>query len=208
MYERLLILVPVLLSLSLHEFAHAFAADRLGDRTPREQGRLSLNPLRHLDPIGTLLIILVYFGWAKPVQTDPQNFRHPYRDIMLVALAGPAINLALAALFIGTLFIPGFFPAIEGQFFAKVLVTTLYFSGVVNVFLAVFNLLPIPPLDGSRVVLFLLPKHLKPIWHRFEHLGFIVVIGFVVLGGFEHVIRPLMRLFYQVVPYEVIYYLR
>lgn len=145
----------IVLSLSIHEFAHAWAADKLGDPTPRYQGRLTLNPLAHLDPLGTILLIALGFGWGKPVQIDPFNLKHPVRDGALIAAAGPLSNILLALLF--AIVFPIFY-----RFFGTqgILVELQSFLIFYNVMIALFNLVPVYPLDGSKIVLALLPKQL------------------------------------------------
>lgn len=143
----------IVVSLSIHEFAHAWAADKLGDPTPRYQGRLTLNPLAHLDPLGTVLLVVLGFGWGKPVQIDPFNLKNPMRDSALIAAAGPLSNILLACLFAVT------FPLIYAFIgSSQILVNIQTFLIFYNVMLAVFNLVPVYPLDGSKIVLALLPK--------------------------------------------------
>jgi len=133
-------IVALIIAITIHEFSHAYMSDRLGDPTARSQGRLSLNPLVHLDPIGTLMLFIAHFGWGKPVPVDPYNLRHPKRDYALIALAGPISNILLAILV--TLLIK-IFPA-PFIIFAIPLIT-------LNLMLAIFNLLPFHPLDGSHI---------------------------------------------------------
>lgn len=145
----------IVVSLSIHEFAHAWAADKLGDPTPRYQGRLTLNPLAHLDPLGTILLIALGFGWGKPVQIDPFNLKHPVRDGALIAAAGPLSNILLALLF--AIIFPLLYKFLGTQ---GILIELQSFLIFYNVMIALFNLVPVYPLDGSKIVLALLPKHL------------------------------------------------
>jgi len=139
-------MIPVVLfSLTVHEYSHGRIAFLLGDNTAKNQGRLSFNPLKHLDPIGTLFFYFMGFGWAKPVPVDPRNFEHPRRDMMYVAIAGPLSNVTLAV--ICSFFIRFIVPDING-----ILFTLLCFGVYINVALAIFNLLPVFPLDGSSVI--------------------------------------------------------
>lgn len=138
----------LLLSIAIHEFAHCFVTDRLGDPTPRIKGRLTLNPLAHLDPLGTLAIVLTGFGWGKPAPYDPYNLKEPVRDAALIAAAGPASNLLIATL-LSMLIKLG----IGGEFVALFSIQLIF----INVALALFNLIPIYPLDGSKILRALLP---------------------------------------------------
>jgi Zn-dependent protease len=146
----LIIFPGLLLAITIHEFAHAWAADHLGDPTPRAQDRLTLDPRAHLDPLGTLAILITRFGWGKPVQFDPYNLKDPVRDGALIALAGPVSNLILAGI-LSLLINFNVFPWELVQF---ALVQLL----IINVMLAVFNLLPVHPLDGGKVLMALLPQ--------------------------------------------------
>lgn len=155
----------LILAITIHEFAHAFMADRLGDPTPRLQGRLTLNPLAHLDPIGTLMLLLTRFGWGKPVQFDPFNLQNPRRDAAIISLAGPVSNLATATLAAGIIRLA---PA-----FSLLLLPLI----VLSVSLALFNLIPIHPLDGGKIILGLLPRDLAAEWDRILHqYGLIILI--------------------------------
>jgi Zn-dependent protease len=170
-----LIFIILIIAITIHEFAHALIADRLGDPTPRSLGRLSLNPLKHLDPIGTLMIIVARFGWGKPVPIDPYNFHSPRRDELLVSLAGPGSNLFLAGV-AGTLnlFLPPAFTPI------------FYTFALINISLALFNLLPFPPLDGSKIILNLLPVESSIDWSEsLDRYGQLILILLFILpiGG-------------------------
>lgn len=143
-----LLAASLVLCLTIHEFAHAWTADRLGDPTPRIQGRLTLNPLAHLDPLGTVALLLVGFGWGRPVQFDPYNLQHVRRDTLLIALAGPVSNLILALLILA-----GEKLGVVPGLLANLLVS-------LNIALAAFNLIPVHPLDGGKILAGLLPEDL------------------------------------------------
>jgi Zn-dependent protease len=163
-------------ALSLHEFAHAYVADLQGDRMPRAMGRVSLNPARHLDPLGTLFIFLVGFGWGKPVEFRPQALSSRRFGPALVALAGPAMNLLLAVL--GAVLFG--FVADGGSVVARFAFT---FTSI-NVLLAVFNLIPLPPLDGSRLLTIFLPPRRHNIIFWLDRYGFLILLGLLLFGGF------------------------
>jgi Zn-dependent protease len=176
--ELFLYLLPVLLaSMTLHELAHAYVATRMGDPTPREHGRLTLNPIAHLDPLGTAMFAITYFlssfifGWAKPVLVDPSYFRRPQQQMALVAVAGPAVNFAVALAFIAVL-IHG---DLEGTAFD---LTVLSYQ--VNLVLGIFNLLPIPPLDGSRIVGAFMGEETYARWSALDQYGMFIIFGVIV----------------------------
>ncbi|MXZ12803.1 MAG: site-2 protease family protein [Candidatus Dadabacteria bacterium] len=184
-YSFFIILVPVILfSLTIHEYAHALVAYRLGDDTAKRQGRLSLNPLVHLDLLGTLLLFIVHFGWAKPVPVDPRNFRNPKKDMLLVALAGPVSNIltAIAAAVILKAVFENF-AAIPPGSGVDVAVRMLVWFIYIGIVLAVFNMIPVPPLDGSRVLYGLLPDSLAYRYARFETYGIFILFAFFLFGG-------------------------
>ena len=198
--ELLLLAPPILVALTLHEFSHAYVANRLGDPTARLSGRLTLNPIAHLDPLGTILLFVVNFGWAKPVPVDPRNFANPKRDMLLVALAGPVSNI-LIALFSGLilrLVDAEVLPLMDGASYGTLMVR---YSLFINLVLAFFNLIPIPPLDGSKILAGLLPDSALVHYARFQHLGPFVLLGLIVLGRLSGVsvfwiwIGPLVELF-------------
>lgn len=178
-----IMLVPGLFAITLHEVAHGFVAEKFGDPTARMLGRLSLNPLKHLDVIGTIALMVFGFGWAKPVPVNFGNLRKPKRDMIWVALAGPAANLLLAIvsalllrglLLLGTLTPEAQIKAMSPVFNPLLLMT--YFSLYINVLLGVFNLMPIPPFDGGRVMVGLLPARQGEWLSRFEPFGFIIIL--------------------------------
>ncbi|MCL6625539.1 site-2 protease family protein [Alicyclobacillus shizuokensis] len=191
--------ITIPISLVFHEFAHAWMADRLGDNTARLAGRLSLNPLVHLDPLGLILILFGPIGWAKPVPVDVSRLRHGRRDLMFVALAGPASNLLLAVvcfLVLRVVPVSGFssngLPA-----FALQLLT---WGAVVNVTLCVFNLIPVPPLDGSRVVSAWVPYRHMSWHHRYETYGPFLLLLVVVIPPLRNtILSPMLNASWQFV---------
>lgn len=174
----------VLIALSLHEFAHGWASYMLGDPTPKAQGRLSVNPLQHLDLVGTLLLFFVGFGWAKPVQVDSRYYENPKSDMVKVALAGPIMNFVIA-------FLALFISSLLEKFNVPVTIISIYvyrllgYIALINVGLGLFNLIPIPPLDGSKVLLSVLPAKSYFSYMRYEQFGMIVLLMLIWLGAFN-----------------------
>ncbi|MEO0078014.1 MAG: site-2 protease family protein [candidate division WOR-3 bacterium] len=194
--QTILLSAPaILFGLTIHEFSHGYVAWLLGDPTARMIGRLTLNPLKHLDPIGTIALFLFRFGWARPVPINPAYFRHPTRDLALASLAGPGSNLLTAALagivvrVLDLAHVTGF-PLLLASYFV-----------IFNLILCFFNLIPIPPLDGSRLLYHLLPRNLAEQLAGLERYGFIILMGIVFIGQFTGVslfsiyLEPLVRLF-------------
>ena len=172
--EVLLLLVPVLLfSLCFHEFAHAWVAYKLGDPTAKHAGRLTLNPLAHLDPIGSLMILFVGFGWAKPVPVDVRYLQNPRTDMMKIAFAGPVANLLLA--FIGGTIIR--FQIVSGS-----LILMLVLFTQINIMLAVFNMIPIPPLDGSQIFSGLMVRKNPDLVMKLQMYGPQILFGLILIG--------------------------
>ena len=176
-------LVPSIVAIVLHEVSHGWVADRLGDPTARRLGRLTLNPVRHADPFGTVILPLLLavahapiFGWAKPVPVDRDQLHHPRRDMVLVALAGPGINLALALMTAVALGLITDGTGAEAVGAARYVAELLVNFILVNVFLALFNLIPLPPFDGGHVVAGLLPRRLAAQWARLARFGFPLLI--------------------------------
>jgi Zn-dependent protease len=178
----ILLSVPLLYSIILHELAHGWMANRMGDPTALRLGRLSLNPLKHLDPIGTLLLFLFGFGWAKPVPVDVRNFRAPRKGFMLVSAAGIVVNILLA--FLALLLLQLLFPLQS-----DILNAFLAVLARVNITLAAFNLIPIPPLDGSKILMGVLTGPLLKAFLRLERYGFIILVGLLYFGALDPVIR-------------------
>jgi Zn-dependent protease len=208
----LIVIVPVvLISITIHELAHGLVADRFGDPTPKRTGRLTLNPIKHLDPMGAILLALVGFGWAKPVQVNPYNFngidkgydiydqngknysiqKEIRKKMMYVALAGPASNILLAIIaatvYLHFDFLFTSFPEISSTFFQTLI--------MINVFLASFNMLPIPPLDGSKVLGAFLSEGAYQKYMLIEDKGFLILMLLIITGATQYVIRPIAGFF-------------
>ena len=196
--ELILMAPPILLALTVHEYAHGYVAFRLGDDTAYRAGRLTLNPLSHLDPIGTLMLFIVQIGWAKPVPVNPYNLNNPRTDMIWVSLAGPASNVIFA-------FIVGmilrFIIAAElniGMFLVKMIVFTVQ----INLVLAAFNLIPVPPLDGSKILGGMLQGEAAYKYAQFERYGPFVLMAVIFGGWFLHIpvlswiISPFVQFFF------------
>lgn len=194
--------LPVILAITLHEAAHGYVAKYFGDLTAYAQGRVSLNPLRHIDPVGTIalpLILLavgkllggggILFGWAKPVPVNFANLRHPKRDMLWVAAAGPFSNLVMA-LFWGLTMKLGL--AIQGNFFALPLALMGAAGVFFNAIIMVLNLLPLPPLDGGRILVSLLPHRMAYAFSRIEPYGFLILIALLFTGVLGRIMWPLI----------------
>lgn len=194
--ERILFLIPALLiALTFHEYAHGKVAYLLGDPTAKNQGRLTLNPLSHLDPIGTLMVLFAGFGWAKPVPINPFFFQSDRRrGMMLVGLAGPVMNLVLAYLSAVVLQIVSSYGI--GGFWLN---NFLYVLIQLNIILAIFNLIPVPPLDGSRILAGILPRQGAQLIYSIENYGMLIIILLIITGGIQRIILPLVQLTYGII---------
>lgn len=184
----MVIILPLFMSIAFHEWAHGYVAYKFGDMTPKLQGRLTLNPFAHLDPIGTLMLFVIGIGWAKPIMLNPLNYPDRTKQ-MLVALAGPASNFFLAAVF-GSILVflqvtnPG-----ENSEILRALSEPIGIIIKINLILAIFNMIPIPPLDGSRVLLWLLPERFEYYFLLFEPYGIILLLMILFMGGFESLLK-------------------
>jgi Zn-dependent protease len=199
-----IIAVPLLLAVIFHEVAHGWVAEKLGDPTARLMGRITLNPIPHIDLWWTVLLPLALilsgsrfiFGGAKPVPVNPLNFRNPRRDMMWVALSGACANMVLAVLFAALFhgmnhWLAGF----HSELFIKIAIPLLYMlqvAVVINVVLAVFNLIPVPPLDGSRVAMGILPHELSEKMARLEPYGLLILMILIFTGIIQHVVNPII----------------
>ena len=193
--------IVLLFSLTIHEMAHAFTADRLGDPTARLLGRISLNPMVHADPIGTILFPLIalltgapLIGWAKPVPVNVRNLRHHRRDYILVAAAGPASNLVIALVSAIVLAVMPISPQTLGETNVSAPIGAALSQAMrLNVLLAVFNMLPIPPLDGGNVLSGLLPPRLAISFNQLRPYGFLLLYALILSGGFDTIVIPPYR---------------
>ncbi len=199
-----IMLVPALMAITCHEVSHGYVADKFGDNTARYMGRLTLNPLKHLDIFGTLMVFIIGIGWAKPVPVNFNNLRHPKRDMIWVGAAGPVTNFILASLSAAAL--RGLGAATERvadagplQVFVEPVALMLAFSIYINLLLAIFNLIPVPPLDGGRVAVGLLPYRLATAYARVERYGMLIIIALIFLPDvlhipsiFQYVISPVL----------------
>lgn len=198
--EIIYIVIALVISLSVHEFAHAYTAMKCGDPTPKYAGRVTLNPAAHLDPLGTLMIFVAHFGWGKPVPVNQNNLRNPRWHMLLVSLAGPLSNfiLALISAFLMKMF---WFNLPSLRSFFQVLTQ-------LNVILMVFNLLPIPPLDGSKVILALFPPRNPQDLYNYLHYGPYLLLGIVLFSAFSsqnilwRIMGPLVDIIYGFVLFQ------
>ena len=196
--------LPVLFAVTVHEVAHGWVAQRLGDPTAMMLGRLTLNPLKHIDPVGTVLVPMLLlmmggfvFGWAKPVPITWENLRNPKRDMILVAAAGPLANLAMAFFWAFIMKLALVLPTVGPPF--QSLILAMFYMGVagitINILLMVLNLLPLPPLDGGRVMTSVLPPRAAMAFSRIEPYGIVILILLLVTGVLWYLIGPVMNFF-------------
>lgn len=195
--DKLIIVPAILIGLSFHEFAHAFAADRLGDGTPRRQGRVTLNPVAHVDPFGLLALFFIGFGWGKPVVVDDRNFKHMRRDGLIVDLAGVTTNFVLAVIFAGIL---QFMAVYQFDFMTSslggIVVEMLFAVITINIVLMIFNLLPIPPLDGFGILTEVFNLREKEWYHRVYQNGFMILLLLIIFRVTDKVLWPAVLFVY------------
>ena len=180
--QLLVLMAPALLiAVTVHELAHGWVADRLGDPTARMLGRLTLNPLPHIDPLGALAFVIAGFGWAKPVPVNARNFRRPLRDMACVAAAGPISNFLLA--FVGLVALVVIRRTVTMPFFAQPLIGVMGYVYAFNLGLAIFNLIPLPPLDGGHFLPYLLPRGARPLLPQIQQYGPLILLLLLVSGA-------------------------
>ena len=182
-YSLLLSLPGILIAISFHEMAHAYAADAMGDPTPKDAGRLTVNPLKHIDPLGFISMLLFRFGWAKPVPVNPNNFKDKKKGMIAVALSGVLTNLLLA--FLGMAAYLAVIPLNN-----ETLMIILQYIYIYNIVFAVFNIIPIPPLDGSQILVLFLPPKARMTYYRFQQYGMIVIFVLAFTGLLGIIINP------------------
>lgn len=183
--ETIYFLPGILIGFTAHEFSHAFMAYKLGDKTPKFQGRLTLNPLSHIDPIGLISMVVAGFGWAKPVEVNMRAFKRPYSDDLKVSIAGPLANLAVS-LFGVLLLIIIYNTGIENITFVNYIVTFIYYTIYINCLLFVFNLMPLPGLDGFHILRDLMPEAVNKIYYKAYKMQMMILIAFVLpINGYS-----------------------
>ncbi len=193
-------LFVVFCTLPVHEYAHALVADKLGDKTARLSGRLTLNPMAHIDILGAVMILFVGFGYAKPVPVNPRNFKNPKKGMALTALAGPFANILMAIIF---MFLSNVFSLFGNSIFVQAFYIFFTFAASINIGLAVFNLIPIPPLDGSRVLELLIPDRYYYKFARYERYIVIGVFVLIILGVLDAPLAFLQNHLYSALNYVV-----
>lgn len=193
-------LFVVFCTLPVHEYAHAFVADKLGDKTARLSGRLTLNPMAHIDILGAIMILFVGFGYAKPVPVNPRNFKNPKKGMALTALAGPFSNILMAVIF---MFLSNVLSLFGSSLFVQAFYVFFSFAASINIGLAVFNLIPIPPLDGSRVLELLIPDKYYYKFAQYERYIVIVIFGLIVFGVLDAPLAFLQNHLYSALNYVV-----
>jgi Zn-dependent protease len=195
-FKLSIMLVPAMMAITCHEVSHGYVAYRFGDGTAKSQGRLTLNPFNHLDIVGTLMIFIIGIGWAKPVPVNFNNLRNPKRNMIWVAAAGPITNFSIALVSaIALRMVISLGGGVSAQFIVEPVVLMLAFSVYVNLLLAIFNLIPVPPLDGGRVLVGLLPYKQAVLWSKIEPYGMLIIIALVFFTNlFSYIISPALSM--------------
>lgn len=193
-------LFVVFCTLPVHEYAHAFVADKLGDKTARLSGRLTLNPMAHIDILGAIMILFVGFGYAKPVPVNPRNFKNPKKGMAITALAGPFSNILMSVVF---MFLSNVLSLFGNSLFVQAFFVFFSFAASINIGLAVFNLIPIPPLDGSRVLELLIPDKYYYKFAQYERYIVIVIFGLIIFGVLDAPLAFLQNHLYSALNYIV-----
>ncbi len=192
---KLLMLPGIIIGLSFHEFAHAWMSDKLGDPTPRRQGRVTINPMAHIDPIGFLALLLVGFGWGKPVQIDPGYYKHRRRDEFLVGIAGVTMNLLIAVIFSlpARAIVKAFNGAAASDFIYNIYLMIFYIVSI-NIVLMIFNLIPCPPLDGWGILTQIFRLDRYSWWYKVYQYGTWILLALIVFDVTDRIITPLVTL--------------
>ena len=192
---KILMLPGIIIGLSFHEFAHAWMSDKLGDPTPRRQGRVTVNPLAHIDPIGFLALLLVGFGWGKPVQIDPGYYKHRRRDEFLVSIAGVTMNLLLAIIFsIPARWMVKAFSGVAASDLVYNIYLMLFYIVSINIVLMIFNLIPCPPLDGWGIITQIFRLDRYSWWYKVYQYGTWILLALIVFNVTDLIITPLVSL--------------
>ena len=190
---KILMLPGIIIGLSFHEFAHAWMSDKLGDPTPRRQGRVTVNPLAHIDPIGFLALLLVGFGWGKPVQIDPGYYKHRRRDEFLVSIAGVTMNLLLAIIFsIPARWMVKAFSGVAASDLVYNIYLMLFYIVSINIVLMIFNLIPCPPLDGWGIITQIFRLDRYSWWYKVYQYGTWILLALIVFNVTDRIITPLV----------------
>ena len=193
--DMILSVIPALICIVFHELSHGFVAYKLGDTTAKEMGRLTLNPLKHIDIIGLIMMAVFHFGWAKPVPVNMYRFKNPKRGMAITALAGPVSNIIIAVVFMA---LYGFFwPLMYMSEFGAVILDMLNTTAVISISFAVFNIIPIPPLDGSKILFSFVPQHIYKNLMRYERFGMIILIALIYLGTIDGFLNKTVMFVYE-----------
>jgi Zn-dependent protease len=192
---KILMLPGIIIGLSFHEFAHAWMSDKLGDPTPRRQGRVTVNPLAHIDPIGFLALLLVGFGWGKPVQIDPGYYKHRRRDEFLVSIAGVTMNLLLAIIFsIPARWMVKAFSGVAASDLVYNIYLMLFYIVSINIVLMIFNLIPCPPLDGWGIITQIFRLDRYSWWYKVYQYGTWILLALIIFNVTDRIITPLVSM--------------